>query len=371
MHSGHVDTPALTRPTRQRTMNNMHNDGMMRRRGHQTEPVIPAENETTKRFERVVKSFDMFPKLDEGAGAVNTEEGGTLSMISLVVMIVLFLSEFWSFISVDTVEHLVVDTTIGQKISIQFDLTFHALSCQSCGIDAMDVTGDQQVNVIQKVTKQRIGKNGEPLGAAQDIRADHPLMGALAMLKPKVNSGEGCRIAGSLLVNKVAGNFHVALGTSHSQGMRHVHHFMISDIPHYNSSHTINHLSFGIEYPGQKRPLDGVTKILQNEGGGVFQYFIKIIPTVYYNWRGAQMHTNAFSVTDQFKPIAKMRRGQMFVPQLPGVFFVYDLSQFMVEVRDSSPTFAQFLVNVCAIIGGVFTVTGIIDRVVHYVKQKR
>lgn len=65
-------------------------------------------------------------------------------------------------------------------------------------------------------------------------------------------------------------------------------------------SHTIMKLSFGAEYPGIINPLDGHSQIdtAPVESGGVmFQYFIKVVPTMYQSLDGSTMGTNQFSVT--------------------------------------------------------------------------
>ena len=41
---------------------------------------------------------------------------------------------------------------------------------------------------------------------------------------------------------------------------------------------------------------------------------------------------------------------------LPGAFWVYDISPFMVVVSKKSTPFFEFLTGLCAIVGGVFTV---------------
>lgn len=64
-------------------------------------------------------------------------------------------------------------------------------------------------------------------------------------------AGEGCRVSGFMRVNKVAGNFHVAMGETHTRGAGHVHQFNPSQLGHYNVSHTIHGLSFGEPYPGE------------------------------------------------------------------------------------------------------------------------
>jgi hypothetical protein len=62
-------------------------------------------------------------------------------------------------------EHMMVDTTLGEKLRINVNITFHALTCADVHLDAMDVAGDNQLNIEHGMTKQRISKNGIPLGA--------------------------------------------------------------------------------------------------------------------------------------------------------------------------------------------------------------
>eukprot|EP00798_Chlamydomonas_sp_ICE-L_P002492 gene2492-5420_t len=50
---------------------------------------------------------------------------------------------------------------------------------------------------------------------------------------------------------------------------------------------------------------------------------------------------------------------------LPGLFFFYDLSPIKVRIMEKKSSFVHFLTNVCAIVGGVFTVSGIIDAFVY------
>ena len=69
--------------------------------------------------------------------------------------------------------------------------------------------------------------------------------------------GEGCRVSGSMKVNKVAGNFHMTLGDSIVRDGAHIHQFVPSEAPGFNVSHTIHSLSFGNRYPSMAaNPLD-------------------------------------------------------------------------------------------------------------------
>ncbi|KAH7331841.1 hypothetical protein KP509_20G052900 [Ceratopteris richardii] len=94
---------------------------------------------------------------------------------------------------------------------------------------------------------------------------------------------------------------------------------------------------------------------------GMYQYFIKVVPTVYTDVHGRKIFSNQFSLTEHFKPVEFGT-----ARALPGVFFFYDLSPIKVNFDQTKTPFLHFLTNICAIIGGVFTVSGIIDAFVYH-----
>lgn len=84
----------------------------------------------------------------------------------------------------------------------------------------------------------------------------------------------------SLLV-QVAGNFHFAPGKSFQQGSVHVHDLVPFRDTQFDTSHVIDKLSFGVEYPGMTNPLDKTTiskSNTRNPAGrpGAYQYFLKV-----------------------------------------------------------------------------------------------
>ena len=50
---------------------------------------------------------------------------------------------------------------------------------------------------------------------------------------------------------------------------------------------------------------------------------------------------------------------------LPGVFFIYDISPIKVKFTEKQQSFTYFLTSLCAIVGGVFTVAGIVDAILY------
>ena len=52
-----------------------------------------------------------------------------MTIVSGVVMLILFLSEASNYLSTRTVERMKVDPTLGERLVINFDITFYALHC--------------------------------------------------------------------------------------------------------------------------------------------------------------------------------------------------------------------------------------------------
>ncbi len=60
-----------------------------------------------------------------------------------------------------------------------------------------------------------------------------------------MEESEGCNLSGTMLVNKVSGNLHVAMGESSIKQDQHIHIFDYRNSHNFNISHTIHKLSFG------------------------------------------------------------------------------------------------------------------------------
>jgi hypothetical protein len=51
--------------------------------------------------------------------------------------------------------------------------------------------------------------------------------------------------------------------------------------------------------------------------------------------------------------------------KLPGVFFFYDVSPIKVHYSESTMPMYHFITEVCAIVGGAITVTGLVDSFIY------
>ncbi|KAG8457652.1 hypothetical protein KFE25_002316 [Diacronema lutheri] len=216
-----------------------------------------------------------------------------------------------------------------------------------------------------------------PTNSPQPVFADwqtHPLCAHdRELIDPGALGGihEGCNLVGFLLVNKVAGNFHVAPGRAFSSAQGHlVHEFKPFAMASYNTSHVIHALSFGPPYPSQLNPLDGVAKVNAN-GSALYQYYIKVVPTSYAPLGREPIATCQYSVTEARMPIAPdAGRGGRREFVLPGVFFIYDISPIKVAYTEQATSLWTFITSLCAIIGGVFVVARMVDSALHSVSRR-
>lgn len=75
-----------------------------------------------------LKSYDIYSKVDEDF-TIQTSWGATLSIAGWVIITILVLAELNTFMTPRTTEHMIVDTTLGQQLIININISFHSLTC--------------------------------------------------------------------------------------------------------------------------------------------------------------------------------------------------------------------------------------------------
>ncbi|QIW96202.1 hypothetical protein AMS68_001720 [Peltaster fructicola] len=419
------------------------------------------------RFHRL----DAFTKTVEDA-RIRTTSGGIVTVASLLLILYLVWGEWADFRRIVVHPELIVDKGRGEKMEIYMNISFPRMPCELLTLDVMDVSGEVQAGVMHGVHKVRLQHEsegggvidmnkmelnkeeqqvhldpdycGECFGADAPSTAKKPgccntcaeVRDAYAEKQWSFGRGEGveqcerehysehldaqrregCRIDGSIRVNKVVGNFHFAPGKSFSNGPMHVHdlenYYLGGNGVTHDFTHSIHQLRFGPSMSEEARkridkrgsswtnhhlnPLD-TTKQLTNENKMNYMYFLKIVSTAYLplGWDSKQnilsiphelvslgeygkgqqdsIETHQYSVTSHSRNIeggdasAEGHQERTHAKGgIPGVFFSYDISPMKVVNREArSKSFTGFLVGVCAVVGGTLTVAAAVDRALY------
>ncbi|KAF6137424.1 hypothetical protein GIB67_009900 [Kingdonia uniflora] len=176
----------------------------------------------------------------------------------------------------------------------------------------------------------------------------------------------GCRIEGFVRVKKVPGNLVIsARSESHS-----------FDPSQMNMSHVISHLSFGKKI--SPRLLAEVKRITPYLGGSIdrlngrqyinrhgeqtnvtIEHYLQIVKTEVISRRSGR----DYKLVEEYEYTAHSSLGESIY--IPVAKFHFELSPMQILVIETPKSFSHFITNVCAIIGGVFTVAGILDSILH------
>ena len=174
----------------------------------------------------------------------------------------------------------------------------------------------------------------------------------------EATKGEHCRINGHVEVNRVSGSLHISPGKTIKIGGVIAHDVKGLKNKMHNMNHTIKHLSFGDEFPGQKNPLDD-TKHQNDKLNTAWHYYLKVVPTEFRALDAEPIKTNQYSVTRHDKQISQ------FADRLPGVIISYEIAPIAVIKSETRRSWVHFATSVCAIIGGLFTVSSIVDAAIY------
>lgn len=325
----------------------------------------------------------------------------------------------------ETVDNLYVNSTRTNDLHVSFDISFPNVACKLLSLDVVDDLGTVVKDAKHEIYKHRLdeqgfkhgvavkeelgntltsedhilegeathpevkspankcgncygaGRAGECCNTCDDVKKAYKRQGwtvkmhevdqcqAIASaetLKEQYSEQGGCQVYGTVELNKASGHFHIVphnnirdLKTGRPGGAINLMDLLSFTFDQFNISHTVNSLSFGHHFPGISSPLDGEERHVKDTHG-MYQYYVKVVPTLYQRVDGSEIESNQYSVTEHLRHLSPgSGRG------LPGVYFYYQVSPISAQFVETRKPFMQFLTSTCAIIGGTFTVMGIID----------
>lgn len=184
----------------------------------------------------------------------------------------------------------------------------------------------------------------------------------------------GCQITGFLMVDRVPGNFHL-------QARSPMHDFAAHMT---NVSHEVHHLSFGspavkneiiyghtLAPPGflaGLSPMDGNVYVTHNEHEA-YHHYLKVVTTDV----GSAGSRRSLKTPEQRRAYRILQSSQLsfyHTDQVPEAKFSYDLSPIAVSYRMSSRRWYDYVTSIMAIVGGVFTVFGMLEGMISAVTTR-
>jgi len=365
---------------------------------------------------------------------VKTTFGGYLTVCSLTVVFVLFITELKYFLQFEMKDEMVIDQNQDQKyLNVSLDVTFPKAPCSVLSMNLIDPKRANIMHASAELFMTRLSREGKVLGkkvreslvnvalsssdllAAGDSNAGvrtshatthlrcHSCFGAHAdeddccslceevreefrkkgwQEKPNdyifgqcvdeayaevpPEEHEGCRVQAHLHVRKVPATIHI--GVSKHFKSEHLKHSDWSQfVTSLDFSHRIGSLSFGPDFPGLVPVLDGRQKELHAAPlSDHYQYDLHVIPTRYLESGYDEISSHQYSVTEYMKSVGHKAAAQDATPL--GLWMSYDFTPFEVRVTKSRKIMWHFLTECCAILGGIFAFTGMID---HFAYQLR
>ncbi|CAI0436500.1 unnamed protein product [Linum tenue] len=436
-----------------------------------------------------LKSMDFYRKIPRDLTEASLSGAG-LSIVAALAMVFLFGMELSNYLAVNTSTSVIVDNSSdGEFLRIEFNISFPALSCEFAAVDVSDVLGTNRLNITKTVRKFSIDHDLRPTGAefhsgstmhlikhdeyvgehegessvtlnarnfdvfskqfpilvvnfyapwcywsnrlvsgslialifnrydpetdgriilakvdcteeGELCRRDehghhehesyygdrdtdtlvqtmetlvapipalhHKLDNSTQSIKRPAPSTGGCRVEGYVRVKKVPGNLIIsARSGSHS-----------FDTSLMNMSHVVSHLSFGLKfapkalvdakrlmpYIGRSHDrLNGRAFVNQRDVGAnvTIEHYLQVVKTEVVSRRGSRDHT----IIEEYEYTAHSSLAESV--DIPVAKFHFELSPMQVLITELPKSFSHFITNVCAIIGGIFTVAGILDSLLH------
>ena len=349
-----------------------------------------------------MRKFDLFPKVSDDTFNVKTKIGGFISLSTFLFMVLIVFLEFATFSpycgmiqNAILVDHSLSDS---QRNASYFDMNV-SYPCHLLNVLVQDLTGNHQLNSQQHILKQRLNSKLDPIGSYMTeseilgrcgscydanqstccltcfdviygFKSQNKLVPKLDNIKQCVNDkkniddGESCRIKANISTEFTAGIISIRAGGNTKTPV----HFK-NELSYFgdsvNLSHWIKEFRFGNENKNIINPLNGAYYLQNGKGFYFYKYLSSLVPTFFVDEKdGKRKETFQYSSSFLIKQITKT-----ISKQIPRISFVFETSPISVEVNKKSNEYLQLITGICAIIGGGFTLGGLLDRLMYRIDR--
>lgn len=105
------------------------------------------------------KDYDFYRKIPKDL-TETTAHGSCLSICASIFMLVLFIAELWSFLTLHAITNVVIDPNTESLLRINFNITVMDIPCEFAMIDVVDILGTRKDNITKNINKWQVDSNG-------------------------------------------------------------------------------------------------------------------------------------------------------------------------------------------------------------------
>lgn len=268
-----------------------------------------------------IKRLDIYRKVPQDLTEPTTS-GAIISLVCVLVIISLLVVELKHFMALEIVSELFVESGDSghDRILVLLNISLLRLDCEVTGLDIQDSNGRHEVGFIENT------------------------------LKLPINNGAGCRLETQFYINKVPGNFHVSTHSAKRQPSA------------VDMAHVIHCLKFGDDLP-EMQTLGGFQTLNEKDNSASsnlesHEYHLKIVPSIFEYTKTEQKYSY------QYTYAYKMYTPVSFGNHIAAIWFRYDLTPITIKYKEREKHLYSFCTYIFAVIGGVFTISGIVSSII-------
>jgi len=356
------------------------------------------------------RRFDAFAKPIDGI-RTQSSVGGVVTLLASVSAIVLFISQFYLYSSVDITHKLDLASSIplsvviptkggfsqllfnraahahprkknknnkmiqsmqaiaASRIEVSVHITFPYLNCKvldySHNGDKLSTGAFAKNNGLSKLVKQR------PTEYDYARATQQQLVKGLSKTKTDNSpaSEDSCTVRGKVTIPHIGGmlSFFLSEETFRQTSELVQKGLSLHEVDEHTGGHEVSHfiheIEFGKHFPLATNPLkDTFVKMEDPSGVGLQQMSVKLVPTVYKQFMRKKVHTYQISYSSfMIQPNLLVMANPM---KLPGLSIHYDFNPIAVTHTESRENFFVFVSSLIGIVGGVFVTVGLVSSVV-------
>ena len=342
------------------------------------------------------KDLDIFPKVCEDHSR-KTTFSGTVTVVCVIIMSYLLVFQTIGYLATPAKQRLGVDQkplptfedgTLDwdsiTRVNIHIDIDFPSLPCPVIDFQVLDAFKDRQLNSFTKLKMKRIGKDGKIIKSKKNENSQNNVCGSCYGMKsgccntckdvknafkakgrpiPPLSTikqckedvisyqnikDEKCRIYGTITVPSTRSTLVISTGDSVDDGKNSSQALGIG-MDDFNMTHTINTLF--VEDENGDKPLDGLKMVQDKVGRYKGVYYLR---TLREKRGSSQVYRVTATHYDRYR--------EATTGKFPGLFFHFDISPIIVEYKKDI-SFLHFLVELMAILGGVYSLGSLLDHV--------